>query len=112
MKIDWHEYDGKQHVLAWLLLEGMAAKKMEKFGNFDASALDVVLSVNGIELDLISCMDNLQNQLTAIEDEGKKEGINNAFEMMQDSLTEHLEALIHNAKHQLEKDLLKQKMVK
>lgn len=63
MKIDWIEYEDMSHVLAWFLLEVMSQAGIEKFGKFDSSKLDVVLTINGIEVSIADTFENLQNQL-------------------------------------------------
>lgn len=36
MIIDWLEYDKKDHVMAWFLLEAMSKAGIGKFGEFDS----------------------------------------------------------------------------
>ena len=48
MKIDWLEYENKDHVLAWFLVEAMSKARIDKFGKFDFSQLEVELTVNDL----------------------------------------------------------------
>lgn len=69
MIIDWLEYENKEHVLSWFLLEAMSFGKTDitkKFGDFDSSKLDVKLTVNGIEVPIEGPMNFLQEQLDVI----------------------------------------------
>lgn len=91
MIIDWLEYEDKEHVMSWLLLEAMSATGIGKFGKFDSSKLDVRLEVNGIEVDLLGAMENLQSQLKQIEINGFKRGYEHAVDHVRDDLTNALD---------------------
>jgi len=86
MIIDWKEFEDKDHVTAWLVLEAMSGVGIEKFGDFDSSALDVEMKVNGISVDVISVLEFLQKQLTGIEREGFKKGVEDAIYKLQENI--------------------------
>lgn len=92
MKINWLEYERKEHVLAWLLVEAMSKVGMNKFGDFDSSKLDVVLTVNGIEVPVEDSMDFLQSQLHAIGKEGYDNGYKQATQDIHEKLGEFIGA--------------------
>lgn len=89
MKIDWLDYENKDHVLAWFLVEAMSEAGIDKFGDFNAAELNVELKVNGIEVPIVKPMEALQLQLVAIENGGKEIGKKEAIELIQ----ERVEAL-------------------
>lgn len=75
MIIDWREYNKKEHVLAWLLTEAVS-NHPEILDNpdFEGSNIDVVLSVNGVEVDLLKSMNYLNSQLEDIHQHGVDKG--------------------------------------
>lgn len=78
MKIDWKEYDARGHVMSWFLLEVMSQAGIEKFthnDDFDSSKIDVVLTINGVDVDFVQTMDCIHSQLEQIEKEGYKNGV-------------------------------------
>lgn len=74
MKINWLEYDKKEHVLAWLLCEVIAPLNIAGM-DFDSSALDVVLTINGVEVDFIKAAEFLQSQLDKIQKDAAEDAI-------------------------------------
>ncbi|NOY72408.1 MAG: hypothetical protein GXP14_08525 [Gammaproteobacteria bacterium] len=86
MKIDWKEYEGKEHVLSWLILEAMVLVGIEKFGDFNSSCLEVELKANGLIVPLVESMDQLQKQLKDIEAEGRKRGLEEAKYAIQENI--------------------------
>lgn len=86
MIIDWKEFDGKEHVTAWLVLESMSSVGITKFGDFDSSKLDVEMKINGIDVDVISALEFLQKQLSDIEKGGFKNGVEHARRKIQDNI--------------------------
>ena len=84
MKINWHDYDEKDHVLAWFLLEAMSQAGIDKIGRFESSELNVEIKVNGIEIPIIEPMNFLQDQLDAIKEEGHRNGYREAKYDMKD----------------------------
>ena len=90
MKIDWKEYEDKDHVMAWFLVEAMSEIGIEKFGDFDSSQLDVCITVNGHEVPITGPMESLQAQLKQIEEGGMAKGREDAcFE-----ITQNIEAIL------------------
>lgn len=78
MKIDWKEYDARGHVISWFLLEVISQAGIDKFidnGDFDSSKIDVVLTVNGVDVDFVQTMNFLNSQLEQIEKDGYKNGV-------------------------------------
>ena len=78
MQIDWKEYGARGHIIYWFLLDLMHQEGIENFINnedFDRSKIDVVLTVNGINVDFIQTMDYLHSQLGQIEKDGYKNGV-------------------------------------
>ncbi|WP_415912526.1 hypothetical protein [Neptuniibacter sp. QD37_11] len=90
MLVDWKELEDKEHVLAWLLVDAMSEVGMEKFGKFDSSKLDVEMKVNGIEVPVLSAMEHLQTQLSSIKEAGRKEGLADARQLLQDNIDQLL----------------------
>ena len=86
MKIDWIEYEMKDHPLAWFLVEAMSRSGIKKFGKIDSKNLDVVLTVNGIEVPIVEVMDYLNSQLNYIENRGFEKGKNEARNLIQDNI--------------------------
>lgn len=74
MKIDWLEYDSKDHVLAWVLLEAMSKAGIERFGQFNSSDLEVELTVNGISVPIVEVMEFLQSQLDRLQKDAERAG--------------------------------------
>jgi len=79
MKIDWLEYQNKNHILAWFILEVIGEVGKENIKDFDPSSLDVSLTVNGETVSLMKHMDNLNNQLDSIEKSGYRKGYREAI---------------------------------
>ena len=88
MIVDWKEFEDKEHVTAWLILEAMSGVGIDKFGEFDSSALDVEMKVNGIEVDVISALEFLQKQLGDIEKEGFTAGVEHTICKLQENIKE------------------------
>ena len=92
--IDWLEYDEKEHVISWTLLEAMSKAGMDEFEGFDSSALEVQLLVNGVEVSFIGCMELLQEQLKDIELRGFKRGVEEASYALNGVVERTLEDLV------------------
>lgn len=92
MKINWLEYDNKDHVLAWFLVEAMSKTGIDNFGNFDSSALDVELTINGVQVSFIETMEFLQTQLDKIYNDGKKDGA----QILIDKINTNVQALLED----------------
>ena len=114
-EINWVEYDQRDHVLAWLLCEAINSQELRehvKQGNkFDGQHLDVKLTVNGIECDLLRAANYLQSQLESIENRGKAKGRsqvqNNALtgvEEMADECRRVVERHLSDMQRQLTED--------
>jgi hypothetical protein len=93
MEIDWLKYERKNHVMSWLILEAMAEIGIDKFGKFDASKLDVELKINEIEVPIIGAMEHLQGKLSYLKDQGRKEGMIEAEQIMRDNIQRVFEGL-------------------
>ena len=95
MIIDWlgYERNRQESLVAWFLLETMSKAGIEKFGDFDSSELDVVLTVNGVEVPVVPVLEFLQSQITRIEDEARKRGRDELAEELIDRGTEFLRGL-------------------
>ena len=94
MIIDWKEYEDKEHLLAWLLVETMADCGIEKFGNFDSGALDVRLVINGVDVDLLKATNNANSQLDTIKNKAILEGKRLAAQDIRDSVTLLVDGLV------------------
>ena len=92
--IDWFEYDKKEHVIAWALLEAISKVGMDEFEGFDSSALEVQLLVNGVDVDFVCCMNLLQKQLKDIELGGFKRGVEEAAYAINDVVERTLDGLV------------------
>jgi hypothetical protein len=93
MLVNWLEQHAKDDdVLGWFLVEAMSAAGIEKFGEFDSSGLDVVLTVNGIEVPVVPVFEFMQSQLSRI----KKEAQNHGQEVLVDKLLEKLEEFVYS----------------
>ena len=88
MKIDWKEYQDKDHVFSWLLVEAMSKIGINNFGDFDSSLLEVEFKVNGIDVPLVETMEFLQTQLKEIEENGRREGLKEAKYAIQENIDE------------------------
>ena len=86
MIIDWKEYEDRGHVLSWSLLEAMSKAGVEGFGEFDSSALNVELIVNGVSVPITEPMEFLQQQLEDIEKAGRRRGVEEAKYKIQDNI--------------------------
>jgi hypothetical protein len=91
MIIDWKEFEDKEHVTAWLILEAMSETGIDKFGKFDSSRLDVEMRINGIEVDIIPALEFLQKQLGGIKEGGFKEGVEHAALKLQENIDQVLD---------------------
>ena len=68
MIVNWIEYEGKNHVVAHVLLEAMSAAGIDQFRPFNPEQLDVVLTVNGIEVPLVQVLQLIQDDLAVIQE--------------------------------------------
>ena len=73
-QIDWLEYDKKEHVMSWVILECMSKLGIENFEGFDASKITLDFKINGIRVPFIPIMDFLNSQLDEIKESGVKMG--------------------------------------
>jgi len=60
--VNWQEYEEKNHVLAWFLIEVMSHVGMEKFEDFDPKELKVEFKVNGVDIPVVPAFQLLQDQ--------------------------------------------------
>ena len=86
MKINWHKYEGEQHVIAWFLLEAMSCVGIEKFMPLDAENLEVELKVNGVEVPIEKPMNFLQGQLDMLKKDGIREGKEEAAQQIKENI--------------------------
>lgn len=87
--INWLEYEKQNHVISWVLLHAIAEQKDEIFNDsFDSSKLDVSMTINGVDVDVIETLTSLQSQLVRIESAGVELGKKIMFGELQDFLTE------------------------
>lgn len=87
--IDWLEYDSESHVVAWFLLEAMTKVGIkERFGAFDSSKLEVELRVNGVEVPVLEPLNFLQSQLDALREEGRRQGMRDAADLIAQNTNE------------------------
>lgn len=93
--VDWLEYDKKEHVIAWFLLEAMSKVGIDKFiekpdndglSKFDSSKITVDFKINGVRVSFVDTMEFLQSQLTAIEEAGKEQGQAEMRELIHENL--------------------------
>ena len=68
----------------------MSKVGIEKFGKFNSEKLDVVMTVNGVEVPVESTMNFLQSQLHRIEADGFAEGRRQAKQGLHDKIGEML----------------------
>lgn len=102
MKINWIKYEDDGHVLSWFLTEAMSLVNIKKFGdNFDSSALDVVLTVNGIEVPIVEPMEFLNKQLSDIRGNAYKEGVKRAMEDMVSDIYDDIHEIIDRHMRQI-----------
>lgn len=73
MKINWQEYQDKEHVLAWFI-SGVITERQIKDKTFNNAAIDVEFTVNGETVDFLKCFELLQSQLNNIEKNGIETG--------------------------------------
>lgn len=94
MKIDWLKYKD-DHVLGWCLLHSMSetgGHNLKEFEPFNSHELEVVLTVNGVEVPFVECMETLQKHLNSMGKEhfakGEDAAKNSAFCNLVDRLQE------------------------
>ena len=63
MKINWFELYEKKHMLASLLAQAVSKKEFDISEGVDSTKLDVVLSINGVEVNILESMDSLQRKI-------------------------------------------------
>jgi hypothetical protein len=68
MNINWFELHEKEHIFASLLNHAFSGKGFDNLENFDSTKLDVVLSINGVEVNILESMDFLQRKIQASHD--------------------------------------------
>ncbi len=90
MKINWKKYEDQEHVLTWFILGAMRKIGVEKFGEFDPSALNVEVNINGVEVSVVDHMEFLQQQLNFIEECGRERGFAEAKQMAIDRVEDML----------------------
>lgn len=90
MKIDCLDYHKKSHILSWFLPEAIVGVGIEHFGNFDSSNLDVVLTINGIDIPVDEIFNKLEDSINKTvkekQQEAYKAGADDAFESVATSL--------------------------
>ena len=78
--IDWSKYHREEHVLAWILTEMVSAVGVENFDDFDASELEIEMTINGVEVPFEEVMQPLQCQLSRLEADAVERGAFNERE--------------------------------
>ena len=82
--IDWQEYDEKNHVIAWLLVEALSIddliEDIAERAEWDPKALSVRLEVNGFEVPFVKVMQMLEDQLEEVEKKGYDRGVESGTE--------------------------------
>lgn len=73
MKIDWKEYEDKDHVLSWIIPSLMADIGMDKFQKFDSSCLNITMAINGIDVRINRTFNILNDQLDDMISKAKEE---------------------------------------
>ena len=103
MIINWKEFEDKDHVIAWLIVEAIAGskrfKKMESY--FDPTKMDVRMTINGVEVPIIGPLLALQGQLERIEKEGKIKGLEEAWDTITDVWEEKKEDMLENVRERM-----------
>lgn len=88
--INWLEYENKNHVLAWLIVEAVS-QNIGALGEFDSTKMEVELVINGVSYDVVQSCELLQAQLADIEKQGFKKGVESAAQQMRDNIDKVLE---------------------
>ena len=91
--IDWKEENDNKSWASWAIVEAMCAIGMENFKDFASSKLDVTMQVNGIEVDFKAIADNLDSQLKDMMAKHRKEGAEEANEIIVSSVIDCLDNL-------------------
>ena len=98
MLINWLDHSKNNDVLGWFLMSAMTEAGIDRFtdrfGNLDSSKLDVVLTVNGVEVPVTTVFEVLQGQLTQLKEEARKKGRAELSEKLLDTARDILENLI------------------
>lgn len=92
--INWIDYEEKNHVLSWLICEAMTREQileMKANNNFDSTKLDVKITVNGEEVNILEAFEFLNSQLGDIEKRGFDRGFKRAMTEIPEALTDFLE---------------------
>jgi hypothetical protein len=94
MIINWHEYKGKDHVLAWFITHALGSiKNWSQLDGFEASKLNVELKINGVEVPIVAPMEFLQGKLELIEKNGYAKGMQEALDIVRDTAEEAAEKI-------------------
>ncbi|WP_422451893.1 hypothetical protein [Endozoicomonas sp. ALC066] len=72
--INWDEYEERDHVIAWFIVEAMSRAGIGKFGKFDNEKMEVSLKINGIDVPFKEAMEYLNTQLEGIRNKGVEHG--------------------------------------
>jgi hypothetical protein len=92
MKFDFTELHNRRHILAWIIAESVG-QNFRLFHDMDSTSIDVLVTVNGVDVDVRELFDNLEKAINESEkitfEKGKKEGI----EDVKDRLIEKFEQM-------------------
>ncbi|MET4695229.1 hypothetical protein [Endozoicomonas lisbonensis] len=72
--IDWNEYEEKEHVIAWFIVEAMTKAGFDRFGKFDNEKMEISMQINGIDVSFKETMEFLNTQLDDIKNRGFEHG--------------------------------------
>lgn len=68
MNINWVELHEKEHMLAFIIAQAVSKKEFDIFEGVDSTKLDVLLSINGVEVNILESMGLLQSKIQASHD--------------------------------------------
>lgn len=77
MIIDLVKYKDKNHIFSWFLLSAIFDKNkgiFDKLGEFDSSNLDISVTINGVEINLVFAMELLQGRVEVMNAENFESG--------------------------------------
>jgi len=86
-------YTNGDNVFSWLLVETMSDAGIENFTLEDGSlpeVFDIVMTVDGHEIDVVKAMVNLQGQLENLQTQARKAGYDEAWLEMETIVSEKI----------------------
>lgn len=102
MKLNWHDEDSRKNLISWIIVESLP-DSVGKAEDFDASNLDVKLTINGVEVDLKETFAFLESQLNKQVTDVAKELIQEKFiklsialDSVQESVLTSMDSLLDN----------------